>query len=210
MWNVVEDHIMKLIAVALLASLPLMAHAQLKPGDIKIAKPPVLTSPAQPAKSDAPAGYSWIVYPEGKLRILKPNGWNMLKERNKDGNYAISLSVEDIAKQGKFLTGLTYNFVPNFRAKGKIAPSQYAPGFLQSNRSRYAKATPVKSISENGFMHYSFTGQFSNKTVVMVYVVADDKFDTLRSITCEAPEAVWTRSAEKQCRQMLSTLQMMH
>ncbi len=198
---------MKLIAVALLASLPLMAHAQLKPGDVKIAKPPVLSSPA---KTTAPSGYTWVAYPEGKLSNLKLNGWNVLKERTKDGNYAISLSVEDIAKKGKFLTGLTYNFVPNFRAKAKVAPSQYAINFINSLRPKYVKATTVKSVTQNGFVYSSMTAQAPDKTVVMNLVISDDAADTLRIITCEAPEVIWTRSAENACRQMLSTLQLAH
>src|SRR5688500_8885826 len=74
---------------------------------------------------ELPDGFTWHENSEAKVAIPLPKGW-YVKEEVRDGTVGLFLSEEDIAKQGKFDTGYTLNYVTDISDKTGMDVTQYA------------------------------------------------------------------------------------
>lgn len=91
---------------------------------------------AAAAALDAPAGYSWQEFKPGKIALLKPDGWHV-KTESRNGTQALFITQEPIGPGGKFLAGLSLNYVTGIRGKAQVSSTEYARNFLAAAADRH-------------------------------------------------------------------------
>lgn len=144
---------------------------------------------------DAPAGFTWKQLPEIKAAFLMPDSW-YFKHENIDGTDAYFLTMEDIGKQGSFLTGLSINTVPNVSVKTK----QWVKDYALLLHAQIKKDTTLTVVDEwqNPQAPFMVYGMRSERTVnvtltVVSYqlVIANEKTDRLYVIVFESTKDLW-------------------
>lgn len=150
---------------------------------------------AKDTSSKAPSGFTWKHFPEIKAAFLMPNGW-YFKQDSGDGKNAYFITLEDIDKQGAFLTGLSVNTVPNISKR----TGQWAKKYAWSLHQQIKKDTGVtiQEEWENPLPPFIVYGMRCEKkvnhstTIVMhQLVIANEKTDRLYIVLFESPKNFW-------------------
>lgn len=144
---------------------------------------------------EAPSGFSWKRLPEIKAAFLMPDGWHF-KHEHENSTDAFFITLEDIDKQGSFLTGLSVNAIPNVSKKTKLWVKEYALRL----HSQIKQDTTIKVIDEwqnpqGPFMVYGMRSEkvVNDKMTMVMYqlIVANEKTDRLYVIAFESMKDIW-------------------
>ena len=152
----------------------------------------VCTMAQQSALPKPPQGYSWEWCEEIKSAFLKPEGW-FSKKDVKGETFGISISKEDLVKEGSFKTGLTVNVIPKIPAKKKVSAYEFTKQFRDEARKT------VKIIREwdkdmGTFRSVGF--QYERKDLDGAYkvhnlLISNETTGTVYLVTFEAPSEDW-------------------
>lgn len=142
-----------------------------------------------------PEGFTWKQLTEIKAAFLVPNGWHFKHETNTD-NEAYFVTLEDIDKQGSYLTGMSVNTVPNVSKKTNTWAKNYA--LLVHKQIKADSTITLVSEWENPQPPFMLYGLKCEKkvegglTIVMhQLIVANEKTDRLYVILFESTKEFW-------------------
>jgi hypothetical protein len=150
---------------------------------------------------EPPEGFTWFVSENQVGTFLRPDGW-FVREEGERSDKALFITRENIAEEGRFVTGLSVNMVPRLAARTGHSPTHYARTLLEryhrtaqfTIRSTYS--VPEQNSYEGFGLRYS--GENDGViTIVNVLLVASNRDDILFILTFEAPEAIWDEQWER-------------
>ena len=144
------------------------------------------------AAQEAPAGYSWQEFKPGRIALLKPDGWHV-KTESRNGTQALFITQEPIGPGGKFLTGLSLNYVTGIRGKAKVSSTEYARNFLAVAAERHPVLDSFAKPLAEGINGLGMRLRLADAkpAIVHYFLLADDNADSLHLLFFEAPEAEW-------------------
>lgn len=140
----------------------------------------------------APSGFQWYTATNGAGSFLQPNGW-FSKEEQQGNTAALFVTLENLAVNGRFETGMSVKRLQSFSAKQK----GQASGFAREQASRLATTGKVlinRVMSGPGYQMYvvRVAGDRQGKLVTVHHMVlAADEADVLYMISMESPSASW-------------------
>ncbi|MCP4552154.1 MAG: hypothetical protein GY834_08990 [Bacteroidetes bacterium] len=146
----------------------------------------------QPSLPAAPSGFDWITSTNGIGSFIKPNEWFLKEEKSGDTN-ALFITKENIATEGKFITGLSVNQINYFSKTQSVKPSQYAKAYA-------AKIAASDEVLKNGVVKGDFPDMNIMRikginngvpTIVHHISIGMDAKDQLYLLIFEAPESEW-------------------
>jgi Tfp pilus assembly protein PilF len=155
---------------------------------------PKPNSPEQNSAFPAPSkGYNWVHCDETKSAFLKPDGWFFKKVKGDRGAWGYFISMQDIDKEGAFITGLSVNVIPGVPSK------THASDLAAAMDDEVARSSGViKGPWHNNFGPFHQLGVEVIKSdvkngdyVVHLLVIENDQTGTHYIITYEAPKASW-------------------
>jgi hypothetical protein len=145
------------------------------------------------AVPDPPSGFSWLFVPGTSTALLRPDGWYSTVEENDDA-IAAFISLEDWQAEGKFETGLSFNFVQNVSRKTGKTAREYAETMLGVPSPSDVLIKPQGSMLGPGlgFVGLRFRAVFDDTPVIVHrQIIADDVRDSIRLLVFESPEDLW-------------------
>lgn len=149
----------------------------------------------------APSGFTWQEVPELKAAFLKPEGWYFKQESSK-GTLAYFITKEDLAKTGRFDTGLTINV---FHLK-KDAAVDHAKALIDQMATQHNVKTWSRVVGPFQEFGCDMKDTDATGTIMMhALTVANPKTNTLYLFIFESPVATWD-AAWKLGQQIMDTL----
>lgn len=151
---------------------------------------------------EPPDGFTWFVSKNKVGTFLRPNGW-YVKEEGIKSDKAAFITMEDIDKEGRFVTGLTVNMVPRVSGRIGVTAKQYARAFVSRYLTKPDQFKIIKTYSvleQDSYEGYGLRYSGDNKgvkTVVNVLAVASNRDDIFYILIFEAPAAGWDKVWEK-------------
>lgn len=144
---------------------------------------------------EPPTGFQWQQLPELKAAFLKPEGWHV-KHRAEGETQAYFITLEDLDKQGTFLTGLSVNSIPKVSAQTKLWAKQCARQLHE--RVKLDSTVTILKEWENPQPPFVMYGMQTEKKVegglkvrIHQLLVANEKTDRLYVITFESTATFW-------------------
>ncbi len=143
----------------------------------------------------APKGFKWIMFQGVSLR--KPIEWGEYKT-----DKVYTSSIESVAKNGKFETGITIQRITNVRKSKGMLAIDYAVAYLKAFEADKNNKTLIRNFGgtkEFGTIVYRYRNSPKNLKPIIVhkFIIANDSEDSIAIITLEAPERIWNMIWEK-------------
>lgn len=150
-----------------------------------------------------PVGFSWQEIPAIHAIFLKPVDWFFHEEVNR-GTLAYFISKEDISKGGEFQTGLTINVFPKLKQGSAVERGET---LIDSIVAKHPGANHwdrrIGPFQEYG-CNVADTAQ-SETTVMLTYVLANPKTNTLYVLIFESPQSTWNTYSQLE-KQITTTM----
>jgi hypothetical protein len=141
-----------------------------------------------------PGGYSWAAFEETKSAFLKPDGWFLKKTKNGD-TWGYFITKEDIDKEGKFVTGLTVNIIPDIPRKKGMSAGQYALTFIKTAAESKEVVKQPWANEMGPFKAYGVVllnrDEQQGDFVTHNLAIGNEETGTLYMIIYEGPAASW-------------------
>lgn len=143
---------------------------------------------------DPPAGYSWLFVPGTSTAVLRPDGWYATVEED-DGQIAAFVSLENWEERGEFETGLSFNFIPDMRARSGTTAQAYGESIIAGAANSFeVLIAPQRGELGPGlvFMGVRVRAVLDDTPVIIhSQVIVDNDRDSVRLVVFESPEATW-------------------
>ncbi len=142
---------------------------------------------------DAPDGYRWLRYEEGKSAYLRPQGWHV-KTEVEGKTASLFISQENIDKQGSFDTGLTVHIIGDVAVRAGLIASKYASAYVEELAKSKSVLERAETSAQDGYSSHTLRYRDASRPpaiLVHTHVLADDTADVLRIAIFEAPESNW-------------------
>ena len=150
---------------------------------------------ATPAFAAAPqtleAGFSWVAFEPGKMRLQKPDGWFVKAESD-----ALFISRENIDEAGSFKVGLSVNVLSDVRERTGLQSSEYAKRVLAGMVEGHTVLASDQSELTGGKFGLTLRVRADTPDPLIVHylLIADDRADRLSVFSFEAPVSEWVEA----------------
>ncbi len=138
-----------------------------------------------------PSGFKWIMFQGVALR--QPIHWSQYKT-----NKVYTSSIESVAKNGTFETGLTIQRVSNIKKITNISSLKYIVDYVkifEADKNNKTLKLSFGGTKEGATIIYKYRNTLPNLKPVIVYkyLLANEKDDYAVIITIESTEKKWNK-----------------
>ncbi|PEN12676.1 hypothetical protein CRI94_14275 [Longibacter salinarum] len=159
------------------------------------------SSPVETQLPDSPANFEWQHLPEIKGAFLLPDNWHFLKQKQGE-TQAYFLTREDIAKNGRFSTGLSINVIPKVEEKTGYPAAAYAKAFIsvagpETNEEVLERARLGEETMPGFGVRTRSTNDAGSPVITHRIAFGNTETGTCYLISFESPEAQWEEAWSK-------------
>lgn len=148
-----------------------------------------------------PSRFTWRILREIKAAFLVPDGWHF-KEEAAQGTRAYFITEQDIARNGRFTTGLSLNVVKGVPSRAGVSAPEYARAFALQLVDTPGQETLDTWQGVQGPVHTygvrSRSRAEDGSHVILHHVLmGNERTGTFYLLLFEAPEAQWEVAWQK-------------